>query len=137
MTIAWRSTMAIGDAGIDADHQRLIELINTVEMTVFASAGNAEISASLDQLVTYTNEHFEREENLMRCTSYNGLIHHRQSHRDLCLQLKKIRAEIETAEAKALSTDEIEQLVVLLRHWLLDHVFKEDMLLKPFLKSLE
>lgn len=136
MPILWRSSMAIGDEGVDADHQRLIDIINTVEQELYSTTGNDELSGTLDELVAYTNIHFDREENLMRYTSYNGLIHHRQSHRELRAHLAKIRASIEAAKSEALPQSEKEELIILLRHWLLDHVLKEDMLLKAFLDSL-
>jgi hemerythrin-like metal-binding protein len=128
--------MAIGDAMIDADHQKLIGLINTVELTLMASGSNAELAATLDQLTAYTKEHFEREETLMRHLSYNGILHHRQAHRDLREQLAKHRVAIEAAKAEAVPDEDINRLVKLLRSWLLDHLLKEDMLLKAFLKSV-
>jgi hemerythrin len=125
--------MAVGDAGIDADHQKLIDIINTVELTLRASGGNAELAATLDRLTVYATEHFEREENLMGYASYNGLIHHRQAHRELHAQLGKIRVAVEAAKAEVMPEGKIDELVAPLRSWLLDHVLKEDMLLKAFL----
>ena len=136
MTILWRPLMAVGDATVDADHQTLIELINAVELILLAGGGRAKLATSLDQLSTYAKEHFEREEGLMRHTGFGGLEHHHQAHRGLRSQLVTLRTSIETAADDALPPEEVERLAALLRHWLLDHVFKEDMLLKPFLKSL-
>jgi hemerythrin len=134
MTIVWRSSMAIGDATVDADHQKLIELINAVESALLAAGGRADLAAILDQLAAYTKEHFDREESLMRQIRYGELEQHREAHRNLRLQFGKIRTSVEAAKAESLPAEESQPLVVLLRHWLLDHVFKEDMKLKAFLK---
>ncbi|MDP1899961.1 MAG: hemerythrin family protein [Rubrivivax sp.] len=136
MTILWRPAMAVGDATIDADHQSLIEIINTVELTLQASGGNAELGTTLDQLAIYAKEHFEREESLMRRLGYGGLASHHQAHRELREELGRIRVAIEAAKTEAVPAEEMDRLVKLLRSWLLDHLLKEDMLLKAFLKSV-
>ena len=114
MTILWRPSMAIGDASVDADHQQLIDIINTVELQLYATtSGSAELSATLDQLTAYTNSHFEREEALMRYTGYNGLAHHHQSHVNLRTQLRELRSSIKAAKSKELPEREAEHLEVI------------------------
>ena len=135
MPILWRPNMAVGDATIDADHEHLIDLINEIETTLQAPGGKATLAASLDQLAVYGKEHFEREEGLMRRIGYPGLAAHHQAHIELRAQLGTLRGKIESASLKDLPAKEAEGLAALLRHWLLDHVFREDMQFKPFLKG--
>lgn len=135
MPILWRPTMALGDATIDADHEHLIDLINEIETTLHAAGGKATLAASLDQLAVYGKEHFEREEGLMRRIGYPGLAAHHQAHIELRTQLGTLRGKIESAAQQDLPAKEAESLAALLRHWLLDHVFREDMQFKPFLKG--
>lgn len=110
MTNIWRVSMAVGDEMIDADHRKLIDLINTVELTLLAPVpgGNADLASTLNLLTLYTKVHFEREENLMRHLSYSGLVHHRQAHRDLRVELTKIRASIEAAKVAEVAPTEVE-----------------------------
>lgn len=133
MTILWRPAMAVGHDMIDADHQQLVDLINTVELTLRAAGGEASLSATLDLLTKYAQDHFEREENLMRSLQYRRTVEHRKAHRDLRARLDKLRVDIEAAKSPATQPADVERLVALLRSWLLDHVLKEDMLLKPVL----
>lgn len=133
MTINWRPAMAIGDDMVDTDHQHLIDLINTVELTLHASDGEASLAGALDALSTYTREHFDREETLMHVIGYVQLAEHRQSHHKLRGRLVEIRRHIEAAKATVAPPHEVQKLIELLRSWLLDHVIKEDMLLKPAL----
>jgi len=131
MPILWRPQMSLGNALLDGDHRYLISLINTVELALRDPAARDSLIATLDQLAAYTIEHFEREERIMHAVHYLGLARHRNAHRELAQRLVEIRAAIEGAtEATPAETD---RLVELLRDWLLDHVLKEDLLLKPLL----
>lgn len=133
MTILWRPAMAIGDDMVDTDHQHLVDHINTVELTLQASGGEASLAGALDALSAYTKEHFEREETLMRVIGYARLAEHREAHHKLRSRLVEIRRHIEEAKANVAPPQDVQKLIELLRSWLLDHVFKEDMLLKPAL----
>ncbi len=133
MPILWRPQMSLGNALIDGDHRYLIALINTVELALRTADGSDALATALDQLVLYTHDHFDREEKLMRAIRYPGYEQHRGSHRDLTARLVEIRAAIEAAPAGAAPEHEVDRLVELLRSWLLDHVLKEDLLLKPAL----
>lgn len=133
MTILWRPAMAIGDEMVDTDHQSLINLINAVELTLHASEGEASLGGALDALSSYTKEHFEREETLMRTIGYVRVAEHREAHHKLRSRLVEISRHIAEAKATVASPHEVQKLIELLRSWLLDHVFKEDMLLKPAL----
>jgi hemerythrin-like metal-binding protein len=101
MTILWRPAMAVGHDMIDADHQQLVDLINTVELMLRAAGGEASLTATLDQLTHYAQAHFEREENLMRSLQYRRSVEHRQAHRELRTRLDKLRADIEAAKSAA------------------------------------
>jgi hemerythrin len=133
MPILWRPQMGLGNALIDGDHRYLIALINTVELALRTADGSDALACALDQLVLYTHDHFDREEKLMRAIRYTAYEQHRRSHRDLTARLVEIRAAIEAAPADLAPAYEVDRLVELLRSWLLDHVLKEDLLLKPAL----
>jgi hemerythrin len=135
MTILWRPAMAIGDEMVDTDHQHLVDLINSVELTLRASEGGASMTDALEALSRYAKEHFDREETLMRVIGYGRLAEHRDAHHKLRGRLQEIRRHIEVAKATVAPPHEVQKLVELLRSWLLDHVMKEDMLLKAALAS--
>lgn len=135
MTILWRPAMTIGDEMVDADHQHLVDLINTVELTLQSPEGAASLAGALDELTRYTREHFEREETLMRVIGYSRLAEHRESHQRLRGRLVEIRRHVEQAKAHVAPPQDIQRLIELLRAWLLDHVMKEDLLLKPELQG--
>jgi hemerythrin len=125
--------MEVGQAVIDADHRRLVDLINGVEAALVAeSCTHRELKASLEALHGYTREHFEREESLMSSVRYADLPGHRVHHRALRRQLVELTAAFERVKAQDdVSQGDRGRLIHLLREWLLSHVLREDMLLKP------
>jgi len=133
MPILWRPQMSLGNAVLDGDHRYLIALINTVELALRDPAARESLVTVLDQLAAYTVEHFGREERIMGGLGYAGLERHRGAHRELAQRLVEIRAAIEGA-ADGAPPSERDRLAELLRGWLLDHVLKEDLLLKPLLE---
>jgi hemerythrin len=133
MPILWRPQMSLGNALLDGDHRYLISLINTVELALNAPGEREALGTALDQLVFYTGEHFGREEALMRAIRYPRADGHHQAHRELTTRLVEIRQTVEAAAAGDLPADESARLIALLRDWLLEHVLREDLLLKPLL----
>lgn len=127
--------MSVGNALIDADHRYLMCLVNTVELALRSSAERDLLSVALDQLHQYTHDHFEREQRLQLAVRYTHYDQHCQSHRSLMSRLGEIRAHVESAAAGEVPADELARLTDLLRRWLLDHVLKEDMLMKPILSQ--
>lgn len=135
MPIEWRQQMSIGNVLIDGDHRYLIALINNVELALRGDGANDALVHVLEQLRLYTEEHFEREEKLMRAVAYPGLEEHRQVHGELVVRLVEIRRNIEDAAPRSLSQTERDPLIELLRSWILDHVLKQDMLMKPLVSQ--
>lgn len=133
MPIVWRDAMSVGNDTIDDDHRGLIDLINRVEAALQTESEQKVLTEVLDQLVRYTHEHFEREERLMRTVRYGGYVLHRQAHRELIVRLGRIRAEIEASKAADAGAERSGAVVALLRSWLVDHIFAEDLRYRPSL----
>ena len=126
MTIEWNEKLAIGNADIDADHQHLIKLINAYERAV-ASENLKLLGPAFQSLEDYAIEHFEREERLMNAVHYPNRRPHRMAHQELLKLVRKKHEEISSG-AKV----DIDKLSKFLRDWLIDHVVREDMQLKPY-----
>lgn len=129
----WRKQLEIGDEKIDIDHRYLICLINTVELTIRTPEHRDLLPATLEQLVEYTHAHFKREESIMLLNNYPRYAQHKQQHQLLIRELADIRQKIEARGDHDFSNDEIADLAKLFRQWLIDHLVKEDMLMKPYL----
>lgn len=136
MSIVWREALATGNEIIDKDHQRLIELINCVMDALKANQPVGRLKGAMDDLDRYTREHFAREEEMMLARSYARYDSHKAAHLSLMGQLSVAAKPIYALnpDGSEVLAEEIKSgLVQLLRHWLLDHIIKEDLMLKPIL----
>lgn len=127
--IEWTDKLSIGNEAIDNDHKHLIKLINAYERVV--SKGNYNLlGPAFDSLEQYANEHFLREETLMEAVHYPHRARHRDAHNELLKTVRDMHKRID--EHKDVHIDE---LSAFLHDWLVDHVIKEDMLLKPHIQG--
>ena len=158
MAVFWRPQMSVGNTLVDNDHRYLLCLVNVIELGL-ASGGNPDVlKLTLQQLVDYTHEHFAREEKLQLKVRYPGYAEHKAEHQELLAKLEQARdrildlaqggaaaggsGEVTSEELGALLADdapavgrrpEQDELVRLLREWILEHVLTTDIKLKPYL----
>ena len=134
MPIEWRDEMSVGSKVIDTDHQELIDLINIFEKSMEAFENKDNIVAALKQLEEYSQRHFEKEEMFQELIEYPDLEKHRISHQQLVAELSDFITKL--SEKDMVLNDEAnrDQFVEFVRHWLIDHVIKEDLLFKPYAK---
>jgi len=133
MSLVWREQLSVGNDVIDADHKYLIEVINQVERSLDIKNRN-ELFAAFDTLYQYSQKHFAQEEKIARAAGYRQVPHLSQSHEALVKQLDQLKREIE-AMGEEWSSAVVEHFTHLLRNWLIDHVIKEDLLMKPTLQK--
>lgn len=133
MPLIWRKQLEIGDETIDTDHKYLICMINTVELTMRTAEHRDLLPATLEQLMDYTQAHFKREESIMLSNNYPRYFQHKQQHQLLIQELTDNQQKLLAKGEGDFSDAECADLAKLFRHWLLDHLVKEDMLMKPFL----
>jgi len=128
MALLWRQQFSVGNDLIDSDHQYLLEIINRAEVCLQAVDAVA-LVAVLDELANYGKSHFDREELLARAVGYPNadLLH--VSHVALVDHLQKFREEMGSSWTQST----IDEFIAILRDWLIQHVIKEDMSLKPWL----
>ena len=130
MALQWHEQLSVGNDLIESDHKYLIDLINQSELAL-ATKSRAELTTALDKLSRYSTAHFSMEEKVATAVGYGQVDHLNKSHEALLLKLDQVKQEIgdEWTDASA------EHFCAFLRTWLINHVIKEDMLLKPFLKK--
>lgn len=133
MGLVWRDQLSVGNNVIDSDHKYLIETINKVEQSLGAK-NRIGLSTALDDLSQYSRVHFDREEKIAEAVGYTQVSHLNQSHQELLKQLEQVRGEID-AMGQEWSTDAINHFTNFLRDWLINHVIKEDLLMKPVLQK--
>lgn len=117
----WRDAYSVGIGAMDAQHQKIIGLINLLADAMQEGKGNQVLGPVMTELVAYTQTHFAAEEQLMARHGYLELTTHKIEHRNLTQQV--IAFEKQFAEGKiALSIT----LMNFLRDWLTGHIQGSD-----------
>jgi hemerythrin len=129
----WREQLSVGNDVIDTDHKHLIDVINQAEHSM-STRNRTELIAALDDLAGYSTLHFEREEKIASAAGYKNVANLNASHKALLTKLEQMREEFDSLDQEW-SQDAVEHFTNLLRSWLIDHVIKEDLLMKPDLKK--
>jgi hemerythrin len=134
MSLVWREQLSVGNNVIDSDHRHLIDIINLASESL-GKKNRKELLVSLESLSQYSQAHFVREERIAHAAGYKQVPNLNESHQALLKQLDQLRSEVGEMEQEW-SPETAEHFASLLRNWLLDHVIKEDLLMKPTLQKL-
>lgn len=125
--IRWSPRLSVGVTTFDNDHQKMVEMINTLHEAMKSGKGAAVIGPIIDGLISYTANHFKAEEVLMRQHGFPGLEKHRAEHAALVEQVLQLQAKY--LEGKALP----QSLMQFIKEWLMKHILDEDKEYGPFL----
>ena len=74
---------------IDRDHDEFIALINLLD-----SASNADFPALFQQLHEHTEQHFDRENQLMMQFAYPGAIEHKGEHQRVLGEFRQFKTRV-------------------------------------------
>ena len=88
----WTPALAVGNKDIDSDHRHLIDLINKLFFAISNGKGNVVIGEIVDELIRYTETHFQREEALMQQIGYGSYEAHKAAHDAFVLEVRKLQA---------------------------------------------
>lgn len=128
MGLVWREQLSVGNDAIDSDHKHLIEIINLAEQSLMAK-NPSELMFVLDSLTRYSKEHFVREEKIADAAGYAQATKLHISHNALLDKLDNAKRELN----EEWTDSAVEKFAALLGDWLINHVIKEDLLMKPAL----
>ena len=118
---------------IDADHRRLVEIIN--EITTVIDEGRAEECIHLvPNFIEFSQRHFEREEALLNKHAYPLAEEHRKHHAGLNEKMRNVRALAERAADSKPAREALRKELVFI---LMDDVINEDLAFKAFLIKAE
>ena len=119
--IDWRNEFSVGVEEIDAQHKKLIGLINDLAEARDAGKAPDRISDILSRLVNYVANHFGTEEGYMVRFNYAELGPHRQEHRTFIRKIQEFRkGYLEDRETLS------EELIAFLTRWLENHILGTD-----------
>ncbi|MBU0984619.1 MAG: bacteriohemerythrin [candidate division Zixibacteria bacterium] len=129
-TITWQEMFSVGVERIDSQHKELIRWINELEKSLKAEPTDEPVRSVLTSLISYTEYHFDSEEELMRLNDYPQYIRHKVAHDKLKLQVRSMQARF--AKGDRVSANE---LLAFLSDWLVEHILSTDTLFGEKLRS--
>jgi hemerythrin-like metal-binding protein len=128
--VTWSTKYSVGIAQIDAEHQKLIGLVNDLNAAMLQGRANELMGEIFDNLISYTATHFGHEEGLMRLHSYPELAEHKAEHDRLVEKVKLLQEEFHSG-SMIISLD----LMAFLRNWVVDHICGMDKKYSPHLQA--
>jgi len=118
--IQWSDSMSTGIEKIDLDHKKLIRLINHCIQLDQEQTEPKAIQTILDELLAYTEYHFQHEETVMKQLAYPHLNKHQKVHHML---IQEVKQRIQQFNQGTLVIDD---LIAFLSAWLQEHIMGMD-----------
>lgn len=126
--LQWKPSYSVGVPILDADHKRLIDIINRIDQ---AESDGDTVQWALRQLTAYARDHFQREEKMLEAVDYPQLANQINEHKQFVQWLNTLRESLPgTAPFKATITEAVSNY---LKTWLTQHILESDMEYKEYL----
>ena len=119
--VDWCQEFSVNVPSIDAQHQKLVNMINALNFAMEGGLEDAALRRIFDGLLLYTQKHFEYEERLFEQTGYAAAEAHRAEHAQLRDQVARLKSRMDAGEF-VLGVEVME----FLRDWLISHIMGTD-----------
>lgn len=119
--IDWKAQYSVGVGEIDAQHRRLVQIINLLHDAMKMGGKPAAMNEVVNELVGYTRYHFAFEEKMLETANYAELEEHRRKHRAMVAQVESFRDEVSMGKASVSL-----KLMAFLKDWLTKHIMETD-----------
>jgi hemerythrin len=130
--INWNESYSVNHPEMDKQHQKLIEIINT--LFDYFKEGKAQeiISEILREVIDYANFHLNSEEKLLNKYNYPLKESHIKKHRLFKEKIEEFKTLINSN-----ANDAHYKLIEYLKDWWENHILIEDMQYANFLQKIE
>jgi len=115
--ITWQEKYSVKIPSIDAQHKRLVEIINELYSSMKAGKTKDQLGKTLQDLVAYTKTHFSYEEGLLEKAGYGDLAEHKKQHEAFVEKISSTCKQYENGKL-FMSID----ICNFLQGWLIQHI---------------
>ncbi|MDD5300577.1 MAG: hemerythrin domain-containing protein [Gallionella sp.] len=122
--------MSVGNAVIDSDHKKLVELVNDIAYAAKARDRFA-LSRAIKLFKFCINCHFINEEQFAQALDFPFALH-KLAHQNMRIELDFATHELKKNSASTMFI--MGHYAKFLRDWLIKHITEEDMQMKPLLQ---
>jgi hemerythrin len=128
--MTWKPEYSVGVQSFDAQHQKLIGLINDLHDARAQGRGAAATGVILTELIDYTVTHFSAEERAFATAGYPEIASHKALHVHLVRKVRALKEQVDAGN-NALSSETFQ----FLKDWLANHILQVDKRYGPHLNS--
>jgi hemerythrin len=118
--LVWSEGFNLGIEAIDQQHRKIVDYINQLYEAFTGGQPQKKLGKMLNELVDYTNYHFDFEENLQEKAGYPFLDAHKKTHGLFAKRISDFQTRFEKGEDIFRDADN------LLSTWLFDHLKHDD-----------
>ena len=126
----WSEKYQVGIGFVDAQHKRLVDIINRLHQGMLAGHGKETVGKTLEELIRYTKAHFAAEEKVLDSCGYPGFPAHRTEHERLTHVVLEFQQKLMSNQL-GLSVNVMD----FLKDWLGQHILGVDKTYVPHLKG--
>jgi len=128
--IAWDSKYSVGIRIVDEQHQKLIDIINSLYDAMKEGKAKNILGKLLTELISYTEYHFKTEEGFFKKHNYPEAASHKAEHDELRKEVVGLKEKFDNDEI-VVSVE----VLYFLKGWLANHILGADKKYSPFLSS--
>jgi len=127
--IIWSEDYSVNVPILDADHRKLIEMINTLHDAMKTGKGKDVLEKIISDATAYTLQHFVNEEKLMIQHKYPDYQEHKRIHEEFIKKIADLKKQYESRQLQSSS------MLSTLQSWLVTHITNVDKKYSPFLST--
>ncbi len=119
----WNASFEIGIPRIDAQHRRLVDLINALAVTITEGGTLPQVAATVGDLLDYAAVHFADEELILDASTLDDAAkrRHRHAHTAFVEEVRRIARRDDLHQAET-----AERILEFLTTWLVAHILGAD-----------
>lgn len=134
MGMSWEKELSVENAVIDSDHKNLMNMINSIERAIRSKDCPAIIQA-FKSIEDWLCVHFANEERIAQAISFD-FSKQKPAREYLLRELLHLKNEL-ISKKGIWCESAIEHYDRSLRDWLIEHIIKVDMPMKPMLQAID
>lgn len=121
LLIEWNDSLSVGVSEIDRQHMKLVGLINKLHQAMSEGHAKDVMSQILDEMISYTDEHFKTEERYFNQFKYIKTVEHMREHRNFVNTALQLQSDFKSGKL-GISVGTME----FLKDWLTKHIQGSD-----------
>ncbi len=118
--ITWDDSISVNIAIIDAQHKRMIDIINKMHEAMKKGEGKNVIIDILNELAQYKKMHFATEEKYFKNFNYENTETHMYEHIKFGEKIEEFKTKLEQGESITI------ELLEFVKNWLTHHIKEVD-----------